>query len=309
MEITNLNIKTLAGIVTFNSDIDRLKENVKAVYNQVDGLVIFDNGSNNIDELKKSLMEFKNIQFIESKENAGIAKALSEIMNYAITNSYDWVLSLDDDSVVMPGLVDEYLKYIDVVNVGILTCIISDRNHEVPQQKFLNGQEFQYISCTISSGSFMNVSAYKSTNGYDESLFIDWVDNDISYEFKLRGFETVKINFKGILCEISNTEIRKFLFRTVQINNYSPLRRYYRCRNEIIIADRYPQLYKKCPFIYNFIPTLIKILIYEKNKIKKISSILNGRRDAYYYLKQHNDNKRVNDNLVVQKVDKTPFHY
>ena len=40
-----------AGIVTFNPDIGRLKENIDAILPQVSELVIVDNGSANVDEV------------------------------------------------------------------------------------------------------------------------------------------------------------------------------------------------------------------------------------------------------------------
>ena len=83
------NIKTLCGIVTFNSDVSRLVENVSAAYPQVDKLIIFDNGSTNIDAIKEALRDFKNIHYFLSKTNQGIAKALFEIMEYAKKNNYD----------------------------------------------------------------------------------------------------------------------------------------------------------------------------------------------------------------------------
>ena len=45
--------KYLAGIVTFNPDIERLNENISAIINQVDKVVVVDNGSENADDIKK----------------------------------------------------------------------------------------------------------------------------------------------------------------------------------------------------------------------------------------------------------------
>ena len=40
-------MKIFCGIVTFNPDIERLKENILAIQNQVDSIYIFDNYSDN----------------------------------------------------------------------------------------------------------------------------------------------------------------------------------------------------------------------------------------------------------------------
>ena len=45
--------KIYAGIVSYNPDIQRISENIFAIHKQVPEVIIFDNGSNNINHLKK----------------------------------------------------------------------------------------------------------------------------------------------------------------------------------------------------------------------------------------------------------------
>lgn len=45
-------IKIAAGIVTYNSDTERLEENIKSIINQVETVIISDNASSNIGELE-----------------------------------------------------------------------------------------------------------------------------------------------------------------------------------------------------------------------------------------------------------------
>lgn len=98
-------MKTLAGIVLFNPDVDRLKENVNAIIQQVDDLILIDNGSGNINEVKAIHFHDKKYTIIENGNNLGIATALGQIMEYGIQYGYDWVLTLDQDSVCRPGLI------------------------------------------------------------------------------------------------------------------------------------------------------------------------------------------------------------
>ena len=44
-----------AGIVTYNPDITRLVENINAIYNQVDNVIIVDNNSKNIAEIEQTI--------------------------------------------------------------------------------------------------------------------------------------------------------------------------------------------------------------------------------------------------------------
>lgn len=123
-----MNDSILAGIVTFNPNIQRLHENINFAVNQVKRVVIVDNGSNNINNIEKLVDNYSNIELLKLDENKGIAYALKQIMIYAIKNKYDWVLSLDQDSVCDNNLINIYKDNMQLPSVGMLTCNIVDRN-------------------------------------------------------------------------------------------------------------------------------------------------------------------------------------
>ena len=237
------NIKVLGGIVLFNPDIDRIQENVNAVYPQVDELLLVDNGSNNISEVKKLFKDKDKIKFIEFGENKGISGALIKIMDYSILNNFDWVLTLDHDSVAMPKLVDNYKKFVDIPEVACMSCLMKDRNFKVGEV-IIDG-DYQEMSRCITSGCFMRVSAYKESDGYCDDFFIDRVDDDICYNLTTHGYKTILVDYMGMLHEMGYVDVRRFLWTKCKVVNYSPFRRYYIFRNETIIRNKYPSLIKK----------------------------------------------------------------
>ena len=68
----------LVGIVTFNPDLGRLKDNINAVLVQVKHILIVDNGSDNFEEVNCLFSD--DITIIKNVKNEGIAKALRQIM-------------------------------------------------------------------------------------------------------------------------------------------------------------------------------------------------------------------------------------
>lgn len=290
MQTSNKNIRTLAGIVTYNSDLERLKENVNAVYSQVDYLLIIDNGSSNVDEIKQNFVFLKNFNIIKFEDNKGIAKALSCIMDYAIENNYHWVLTLDDDSVTLPALIDEYKKFVNIPKVATMTCFMEDRNYSMNEEP-ISGN-YIYVDRCITSGCFMNVEAYKNSDGYDLNYFIDRVDDDICYNLTTHGYKHIKVNFVGLLHEMGFGIEKKFLWHTARAVNYSPIRRYYIFRNETIVRNKYPKLIKKewlesgRPMWVNFFLSSLKILLYEDNKKEKIVSSWRGWKAGRKYVKE-----------------------
>lgn len=87
-----------AGIVSYNPDLLRLKENISSIQQQVP-VIVFDNGSRNIIAIQKLISDFSEVQLIRSKKNIGIAAALNQLMQWGYENKFDWMLSLDQDSV------------------------------------------------------------------------------------------------------------------------------------------------------------------------------------------------------------------
>lgn len=169
-------IKVLAGIVLYNPDSERLRENITAVHPQVDCVLLIDNGSDN-----KSYTEItknhNDLVIIQNKKNQGIAYALNQICGYAYTHGYNWVLTLDQDSVATPGMVDTYKSIVDDT-IGILGCWIHDRGYQIDESWGIEHGTFE-TDWVITSAAFTNVKAWKDCGGFDNGMFIDYVDWDI----------------------------------------------------------------------------------------------------------------------------------
>lgn len=105
------NKNIVAGIVLYNPNIKRLLKNIESVYPQVEKIIVFDNGSDNYEKVVKYLQKFSNIIKISSSVNKGIAHALNEIAIKAKEMRYDWLLTLDQDTVIYKNLINTYTKY------------------------------------------------------------------------------------------------------------------------------------------------------------------------------------------------------
>ena len=127
----------LAGIVTYNPDMDNLRANIDAVAPQVAAVLLVDNGSANVDDIERLAVEYAGtgagacgggveptgetagtqqhpagcsamdaanvaagVTLLRNGENLGVAAALNRIFRYAAARGYEWVLTLDQDSCV-----------------------------------------------------------------------------------------------------------------------------------------------------------------------------------------------------------------
>lgn len=269
-------MKIYAGIVLYNPDKNRLLENIHAIENQVDGIILLDNGSKNIDTIQNSILRHENLKLIKEKTNLGIAYALNKIAIAAMKENATWLVTLDQDTVVNKDLIKSYMKYLDLPKVGQLTCAYKDRNSGEVYNKLPKHKKYIEVAECITSGALLNLSVLKKIGGFDNKLFIDSVDFDICYRMKEFGFKTYLINKIGILHEIGRIKKVHFFNKTIEIYNQTPMRHYYRTRNDFIMARRY-SCTKSVPYtLYLQLREWGKVLLYEDRKFSKTKSMILG---------------------------------
>lgn len=275
------NDDVVAGIVTYNPNMERLEQCVNAVLSQVRHIVIFDNGSINISNIKELVVKSsKNVSVIDNGRNDGIAVALLKIMLFAKTNNYKWVLTLDQDSVLQEGIVNCYLETANsakYVNAGMITCLIKDRNFYDEKYEKQKARVISVPYC-ITSGAFTSVNKYFMTSGYDEKFFIDCVDFDICYSLKESGYKIYRVNHIGILHEVGHGEEKKFLWKKIIIYHENPERIYYLARNTKRLQKKHKE-YGKVRMIYKEMTLLCRIILYEDNKKDKFRAFIKGILD------------------------------
>ena len=248
-----------------------------------------DNGSDNLDQVKEEFCD--RVSYIENGENLGIAAALNKMMDYGADNGFQWVVTLDQDSVCNPGLVDEYKKFSNIDDAGIITCRILDRNttgDEIGQEQ---EEDCREIKRCITSASFCSVKAYRAAGPFDQWMFIDWVDFEYCARLRSKGFKIYRVNFVGMIHEIGHGRnvrlIREHIF-----HNHSAFRQYYIARNRLYVAYNYPQEYSMLKERYHILVEFFLILFYGENKKKKISAMRRGVSDYKKYRKEHPKQER-----------------
>lgn len=269
-------MKIYAGIVTYNpDDIDRLERSILSIAPQVNRIIIVDNGSNNYSKIEKYCMDnFTLITIIRNKNNLGIAKALNQIFDYAKTEGADWVLTLDQDSVCPNNMIESFLNYSNRDKIGIICPRIVDDNdfYKVKDIK----QEYSYLSKCITSGSLTNVLAWSNVGGFDEQMFIDFVDFEFCIKVVKQGYKIIRDNKVHLQHQLGNMTPKKIFGIKFRVTNHSIFRNYYYGRNAIYVLIKH----KKFKMLINFFERIINICLFEDNKILKFKSIFDGIKDV-----------------------------
>lgn len=266
-----LEMNYCAGIVTYNPQISRLQKNLNAISVQVENVIIVDNGSANTDEIKALVSQYKNVHINELNQNMGIAYALNIIYEYASTNNYEWFLTLDQDSICMPMLINKYNSLVRIDNVGIISCEYIDINSKLVSNVHKSSKDdYIDIPYCLTSGSFMNVEATKLIGGFDTKMFIDKVDLDISLSMKKHGFRIIKANYVGLLHELGEAkEYRSITGKKKYVFNHNPIRRYYIMRNAVYCCKKHKN-YLAFRFLYSDLCSIVPVFLHEDQKFKKL---------------------------------------
>lgn len=269
-------IKIIAGIVLYNPDINRLKENIDAIISQVDRLVLVDNGCQTDDYMQ--VVNDSRIVILKHNINLGIATALNAILQYALDNDYDWALTLDQDSVSPSNLIEVYRNVISgKEHLGMVCCKIHDRNFMMQREESMP-QEDGYIELCITSASMVNVQAWQDVGGFDDQMFIDSVDFDFCIMLRKRGWKIFKTYKTELLHEVGHSKVIKILGKEYLALNHSPFRYYYIVRNTIYEGRKHGFLFRSILRVMRAFWTVIR---FEDLKYKKITRMLRGIFDGF----------------------------
>ncbi|TDQ38646.1 glycosyltransferase family 2 protein [Aureibacillus halotolerans] len=273
----------VAVIITYNPEIERLKENINAIIKQVDKTIIIDNSSSNIEQVQSLIKDF-NIDMFKNPNNLGIAKAINQGIDYAFKNTYSWILTLDQDSICSENMINEMKNVINNdhlnKNLGIVAPNIIGNNFNISSS--INN--ISNPTTVFTSGSLMNVNMAVSVGGALEKLFIDYVDHEFCLRIKKNGYNIVKISTAQLNHQLGELKKHSFFGRNINTTNHSHIRRYYIYRNFIYVIKRYCIFFPGWCLLELLRKTrgIITIILFEKQRMTKLKYIAKGLKDGLY---------------------------
>ncbi len=177
--------KVAAIIVSYNPD-NNLLDSVNLLINQVEKIIIVDNGSD--DKKKKDINLIKDIDkqkinVIFNEENLGIATALNIGVKQALKDGYDWVLTMDQDSKASSNMIEKMLEIYNNIDknerdniLSIFPNFVDERVQSIEENS--NMGSYEYVDADITSGNLLKAEVFDKVGFFDDSLFIDLVDTD-----------------------------------------------------------------------------------------------------------------------------------
>lgn len=195
-------IRIGAIVVLYNPDLTVLNRVLECLHGQVDSICAIDNSDSVCyDGAPTKLID----KYVKLDFNKGIAAAQNVGLRYFIQKQYDYILFVDQDTIIKQGtvkrLLDTYLYLLSKkYDVGTVCPIGRDKDTHVMYTyniaKIRDLIELQHdnmnimeVIHTMSSMSLVKVSHFERVGLMDESLFIDGVDCEWCWRAgKLSGF-------------------------------------------------------------------------------------------------------------------------
>ena len=266
----------LAGMVTLYNPTDEDFKNIDSYIKDVDVLYVIDNteGKDNKDRLPKN----KKIKYFFKNENVGVATALNEAAKMAIKDGYKYLLTNDQDTFFKKDVVKKMKEVIEKEDMKDVGIVVPWHNTKLKMKKVTEG--YDYPETTMTSGNILMLDVWKKVGGFIDWFFIDGIDIEYSLKIREQGYKILRINSLEIDHNLGNIEYKTFLGTKHTISNHNYLRRYYIMRNNHYIFDMHKEF---APHIcWNLIsqkPFFIEVILFEKDKIRKIIAMLRGLRD------------------------------
>lgn len=272
--------KVAAVVVIYNPELS-VVANINSYIEQVGKLFVVDNSDKVINEnLFQELSALKNAEYISNKGNLGIAAALNIGATRAIEEDFEYLLTMDQDSEATPSMVSALMEcFSQDFKIGIVSPILyhpEGRNIIHKSEK-----SFERIITAWTSGNLLDLDVFKKSGGFKEDLFIDYVDHEFCLRLNRMGFKVYVCNKARLKHSLGNIEEVNLIFRKFYPTNHSALRLYYRTRNRFYVKKKYksdlPEFFKQDN--KDFWRTFLKIVLFEKARVKKMKFMLKGYCD------------------------------
>ena len=260
-----------AVIVTFQPDLKALNDELAALCDQVDYLIVVDNGSRNQQELQQQLLQYD--AHLESlPANTGVAHAQNVGIALAKRLGALCVLLMDQDSVPSADMVahlHEVMLRLTAEGCRVAAVgprYIDERYEEMPCFNRVRGIRMERYGCDgvpqvieadylIASGSLIPLAVLDHVGGMADNLFIDYIDIEWGLRAKAAGFVSYGVCAARLDHSLGENPIR-FWGRNISV--HSPIRNYYFVRNALLI---YRKPYVRWNWIVADLANVLKLVL------------------------------------------------
>lgn len=281
---TSLTAKQICAIVTTYRPELYLVECVRRLVPQVAEIIIVDDGASeaNVEKLSQWFDGVAKVTLWHQPANSGIAAALNIGVKIAQERGYEWVVTLDDDSIPDSDMLERLCEHLSQIGglrpVGIIGMSRAPRNCTTQTHERTTSPVCLDKRGIITSGSLFSLQTFVLVGPFREEFFIDSVDYDFCMRVRAKGLRVIQVQEYGFKHSLGQNERFQLGIFTFNSESHSPARLYYASRNSTILAAEYflrDPLFTFALVLSQF-KTVMRIMFLQKNKRMKLIAIIRG---------------------------------
>jgi rhamnosyltransferase len=252
---------------------------------QVDRVIVIDNHSHEsgLAAVREFVDSERNVVPIFNPDNVGIAAALNQGCRFAAEHTASWVLAFDQDSIpsrdLLTHVAREWRNQADRDRIGLIGV-----NFERPNGKTLlpAGSGLADARVVITSGSLLNVDAWRQVGPFREDFFIDEVDHEYAIRLRRSGW-FVKVARQVLMAHVLGSPPEpRFGDWQPAVSHHSALRRYYMVRNRVFLARAHIGFDTR--FVMGQLARSVResatVILFEPDKLPKLRAMSRGLVDG-----------------------------
>ena len=233
--------KILAIIVTYYPEKELLVKNVSAFINHVDKVLIWENTPHG-DSEKYRYIQYANtvtndannakIQYCGDGVNS-ISHALNYAWHYAKDNGFDYVLTMDQDSVFV-----DFKSYLaaTIYNSSAPKGIWGPNAYNFTYTGFRENEKM------FTSGMLMKTDLLSQLGGWNELFAIDCVDDELCLKAGRLGIGKYILGDVKLEHRLGNPNVVYFRGRKIILRNDNPNRLYSIYKSHVLMCRLFPEV-------------------------------------------------------------------
>ena len=224
--------RILAIVITYYPDRVLLEKNISAFIEDVDRVLIWENTPTE-DRLSYRYIVHEKVEYCGDGTNS-ISHALNYAWQKARMSGYDYVLTMDQDSVW-----DDFHAYLEqtICNSKTPSGIWGPNAYDDID---LNG--IQEYDKAITSGMLLKVELIDQVGGWNEFFPLDCVDDDFCLRAKRKGIRTYRFGMCRLHQQFGTPKKVSFLGHSSIICYDSPKRLYSIYKYHVILVRMFPEM-------------------------------------------------------------------
>ena len=261
-------------------------------------IILIDNESQNSfpDEINKS----EKIHVIKNENNEGFSKANNQGIRYSIKNGFDFVLLLNNDTLIKNDLIDSLVQQSSTLNQKIIQPLILNydgskiwnaggkiNNFFGTFETLKKGKNFKsnrnltewFTGCCV----LIKSEVFSEIGYFDERFFAYYEDVDFSIRLKKMGYSIALMtdSYLQHYESASSKSINK------SEGNLSPYVHYLNIRNHILLLKKHSKSFNTIGVLFYQLIKILSYLIYFliRFRFNKFKMVLKGLVDAINFKK------------------------